>query len=66
MFSAKSAINNIIEAEIERKTINFNRTIASLMSLVWIRAPLFLREIRMISSLSIVGKRFLMLSSNLY
>ena len=33
MFSAKSAINNIIEAEIERKTINFNRTIASLMSL---------------------------------
>lgn len=33
MFSAKEAINNIIYAEIGRKTINFNRTIASLMSL---------------------------------
>ena len=33
MFSARDAISNIIYAEIERKTINFNRTIASLMSL---------------------------------
>lgn len=33
MFSAKDAINNIIIAEIERKTINFDRTIPSLMSL---------------------------------
>ena len=33
MFSAKDAISNIIYAEIGRKTINFNRTIASLMSL---------------------------------
>ena len=33
MFSAKEAISNIIEAEISRKTINFNRTIESLMSL---------------------------------
>jgi hypothetical protein len=33
MFSARAAINNIIQAEISRKTINFNRTIESLMSL---------------------------------
>lgn len=33
MFSAKEAISNIIDAEITRKTINFNRTIPSLMSL---------------------------------
>ena len=33
MFSARDAISNIIYAEIGRKTINFNRTIASLMSL---------------------------------
>ena len=33
MFSAREAINNITYSEIERKTINFNRTIASLMSL---------------------------------
>lgn len=33
MFSAKEAISNIIEAEISRKNINFNRTIESLMSL---------------------------------
>ena len=33
MFSARAAINNIIKAEISRKTINFNRTIESLMSL---------------------------------
>ena len=33
MFSAKEAISNIIDAEISRKTINFNRTIPSLMSL---------------------------------
>lgn len=33
MFSARDAISNIITAEIERKTINFNRTIPSLMSL---------------------------------
>jgi hypothetical protein len=33
MFSAKDAISNIIYAEIGRKTINFNRTMASLMSL---------------------------------
>jgi hypothetical protein len=33
MFSARAAINNIIKAEISRKTINFNRTMASLMSL---------------------------------
>jgi len=33
MFSARDAISNITYSEIERKTINFNRTIASLMSL---------------------------------
>ena len=33
MFSAKEAISNIVDAEISRKTINFNRTIPSLMSL---------------------------------
>jgi hypothetical protein len=33
MFSSKEAINNIITAEINRNTISFNRTIASLMSL---------------------------------
>jgi hypothetical protein len=33
MFSAKQAISNIIDAEIERKTIDFNRTISSLMTL---------------------------------
>ena len=33
MFSARDAISNITYAEIGRKTINFNRTIASLMSL---------------------------------
>lgn len=33
MFSAKEAISNIMMAEISRKTINFNRTIPSLMTL---------------------------------
>jgi len=33
MFGAKYAINNIITAEIGRKTINFDRTISSLLSL---------------------------------
>ena len=33
MFSSKDAISNIIGAEISRKTIEFNRTIPSLMSL---------------------------------
>jgi hypothetical protein len=33
MFGAKEAINNIIDAEISRKTIKFNRTLPSLMSL---------------------------------
>lgn len=33
MFSAKEAISNIVVAEISRKTIPFNRTISSLMSL---------------------------------
>lgn len=33
MFSAKEAISNIISAEVSRKTINFNKTIPSLMSL---------------------------------
>ena len=33
MFSAKEAVSNIIDAETARKTINFNRTISSLMSL---------------------------------
>ena len=33
MFSAREAISNIIEAEVSRETINFNRTIPSLMSL---------------------------------
>lgn len=33
MFSSKEAISNIIGAEISRKTIEFNRTIPSLMSL---------------------------------
>jgi len=33
MFGAKAAINNIIDAEITRNTIDFNKTIPSLMSL---------------------------------
>ena len=33
MFSSREAISNIIDAEVSRKTINFNRTIPSLMSL---------------------------------